>query len=146
VLLMMLEVNLPFFASVMRRRASISSSGIETYRSAMIVWARAKGIDDRGDDPFAPDQKMVGVADLLLPQPPGCPVMHEVAHIVFIPENPVNHVGRPGTGVLVGDLLPIEQARDLAVGLLLDNEQMKDASHGLCLLVRAGSNAHAVRL
>jgi hypothetical protein len=47
---------------------------------------------------------------------------------------------------MIGDLLPVEQARDLAVGLLLDNEKMKDASHGLRLFVGAGSEAHAVRL
>jgi hypothetical protein len=58
----------------------------------------------------------------------------------------VNHLGGPGTAVLIGDFLPVEQARDLTVGLLLDNEQMKDASHGLRLFVGAGSEAHAIRL
>jgi hypothetical protein len=72
--------------------------------------------------------------------------MDEVAHIVLVSKNSVNHVGRPGTAVLVGDPLPIEQTRDLAVGLLVDNEQMKDASYRLRLLVRAGLEAHAVRL
>src|SRR5437899_2111156 len=57
------------------------------------------GIDDRVDDSFATDPEMIGVADLLLPQPPGCSVMHEVAYIVLVPKDSVNHVGRPRTAV-----------------------------------------------
>jgi hypothetical protein len=48
--------------------------------------------------------------------------MQKVAHTVLVPKDSVNHVGRPRTALLVGDLLLIEQARDLAVGLLLENE------------------------
>src|SRR3954452_12918256 len=39
---MMPSLSFPLRASVSRSRGTISSSGIEIYRSAMIFWARAK--------------------------------------------------------------------------------------------------------
>ena len=65
---MMLEVNSPVFASVMQADQHL----LVRYRDVPVphdfLGARENlGVDDRVDDPFAPDPQMIGVADLLLP-------------------------------------------------------------------------------
>jgi hypothetical protein len=107
VLLMMLEVNRPFFASATRRRTSIRYRDVPVPQDFLGA-SENLGVDDRVNDPFAPDPEMVGIADLLLSQAPRRPVMDEVTHIVLVAKNSVDHVGCPRTAVLVGDLLPIE--------------------------------------
>ena len=85
------------------------------------------------------------VVHLLLSEAPRRTVVDEVADIVLVSENGVDHEVGPRTPVLIGDLRSIELPCDFNVGLSLHDELLEYPFDDRHFFVRTEPKPHAVR-
>src|SRR5947208_894710 len=102
-------------------------------------------VDHRRHHVRAPNPQMIGIVYLRLPETAGRSVVDEIADIVLVSENRMDHDVGPGTPMVIGYVRSIELSSDFDVGLSLYDELLEYPIDDRDLFVRTEPKPHTVR-
>src|SRR6185295_18982685 len=102
-------------------------------------------VDYRRHHVWAQNPQMIGIVYLRLSETAGCSVVDEIADIVLILENRMDHDVGPRSPMVIADVPAIELPSDFDVGLSLYDELLEDPSDNGNLFVRPQPKPHTVR-
>src|SRR6266511_98074 len=102
-------------------------------------------VDRRRHHVWAPNPQMIGIVYLRLSETAGCSVVDEIADIVLVLENRMDHDVGPRSPMVIGDVPAIELPCDFDVGLSLHDELLEYPSDDRDLFVRTEPKPDTVR-